>query len=183
MARMTITEALAELKTLRKRVEKKRGTISEFIARPNRVKDPLESEGGARAYIQRERQAAHDLTTRMVQIRVAIQRANLDTPVTVCGTTNSVAFWLAWRRDAEGLERSILDGMEHTIRAVRQQVSSRQTPVRVVDDEAKAAPDDIVIEVNEAALHEASEKHTEVMGALDGALSLINATTYVEIPD
>lgn len=44
---LTITEALAEIKTVGKRVEKKREFIKAFLARQDGVKDPLEKDGGS----------------------------------------------------------------------------------------------------------------------------------------
>lgn len=39
---MTITEALAEIKTIGKRLEKKRAAIAGNLARDSRLKDPFE---------------------------------------------------------------------------------------------------------------------------------------------
>ena len=53
---ITITEALAEIKTVGKRVEKKREFIKSFLARQDGIKDPLEKDGGSYQAIARERQ-------------------------------------------------------------------------------------------------------------------------------
>src|SRR5439155_22848829 len=95
----TITEALAEIKTIGKRLEKKRSAILQLIARDSRVKDPLEKEGGSVRYIQAERQSVKDLETRIVAIRTAIQKSNLSTPLALDGQSMSVAEWLTWRRE------------------------------------------------------------------------------------
>ena len=51
---LTITEALAEIKTLAKRIEKKRQNIGQFLVRQEGVRDPLEREGGSVAFVQTE---------------------------------------------------------------------------------------------------------------------------------
>ena len=71
----TITEALAELKTLGKRIEKKRESVAMFLTRQDGLKDPLEKDGGSVEFIKRERQAVKDLEQHHVNIRLAIQRA------------------------------------------------------------------------------------------------------------
>lgn len=43
---MLITEALAELKTLNKRVEKKKEYVKAYLYRQEGLKDPLEKDGG-----------------------------------------------------------------------------------------------------------------------------------------
>ena len=57
MAKLTITEALAEIKTIGKRLEKKREHVKGFLFRQDVFKDPFYSEGGSFSMIERERQA------------------------------------------------------------------------------------------------------------------------------
>lgn len=47
MPRLTITEALAELKTLDKRILAKQGSIPNYLVRDDRVRDPLAKDGGS----------------------------------------------------------------------------------------------------------------------------------------
>ena len=47
MSAITVTEALAEIKTTQKRIEKKREHILNFAWRQERMKDPLERDGGS----------------------------------------------------------------------------------------------------------------------------------------
>ena len=61
MSKLTITEALAEIKTIEKRIDKKRQSLQPYIARMDGVKDPLEKSGGSAAFIKAERQAIGDL--------------------------------------------------------------------------------------------------------------------------
>lgn len=76
--KLTITEALAEVKTIKARVTKKQEGIMRYFARDARLKDPLLAEGGSSIWIERERQAIKDLLARMVTIRTAIQRKNCE---------------------------------------------------------------------------------------------------------
>ena len=86
----TITEALAEIKTIGKRLEKKRESVKAYLARDSRVKDPLEKEGGSTEYVRKERQAISDLEKRVVTIRTAIAKSNLGTAVTIQGMSMTV---------------------------------------------------------------------------------------------
>ena len=99
MSKLTITEALAEIKTINKRLQTKRQNTLQYVARDARVKDPLEREGGSVEFLKRERQSIKDLEQRVVAIRTAIQRSNLETRTTIAGRELSIAEWLTWRRE------------------------------------------------------------------------------------
>lgn len=53
MGTMTITEGLAEIKTIGKRIEKKRTFVLNYVARQNMFVDVLAKEGGSEAAIWR----------------------------------------------------------------------------------------------------------------------------------
>lgn len=171
---MTITEALAEIKTVGKRIEKKQEFINGYVMRPENLRDPLEKDGGSRTAIDREMQAIGDLEQRLVTLRLAIQKANADTPVTVEGVTKSMAEWLVWRREVAPLRQRRLNGLRTGIVGARQNYvqKARQQGVEV-----KA--DDLVVNVDEQALAREAETLETVLAQLDGQLSLKNATILI----
>jgi hypothetical protein len=67
MTEITITEALADVKTIDKRIEKKKYFVQSYLVRQERLKDPLEKDGGATKVIHQERQAIQDLQERNPQ--------------------------------------------------------------------------------------------------------------------
>src|SRR6266436_4028054 len=99
MAKLTITEALAEIKTIAARAQKKRDGVAKYIVRDSRIRDPFQAEGGSEKWIQQERQVLSDLATRHISIRTAIQQANLSSKMTVQDMTLTVSEWLTWRRE------------------------------------------------------------------------------------
>jgi hypothetical protein len=187
MTKLTITEALAEVKTINSRIKKKRESIMRYFARDSKLKDPLEESGGSIAFVRQERQAIHDLEERIVTIRSAIQAKNLETNVQVGDKTRTVSAWLNWRREVaepddiqrskEG-SRAFLNQMVREITNVRQQLLAKG--YKVVDQETKDG-NQIVIAVNERELAADVETMETTLGDLDGKLSLINATTFIEI--
>lgn len=180
MAAITITEALADLKTMAKRIEKKREHIGMFLVRQDGVKDPLEKDGGSVAVIARERQAIGDLERRHVAIRTAIQAINRATPITIAETTKSIAEWLTWRKEvAPGVQKSIAQ-----IRAVVQnaRAQAQQKGWGVVPATGTAAnPTDFLVNVDEAQLAKEAEQIETILGTLDGQLSLKNATVTIDV--
>ena len=175
----TITEALAELKTISKRIEKKRSFVTSYLLRPDAQKDPLIKEGGSPELVKRERQAIKDLEKRHIAIRMAIQRSNLETVITVEGISKSVAEWLTWRKEVAPDVQRDLNNLKLTIERARQAVQKLGGSVVVPGADSK--PQDIVVNVEERELASDMELMESILGTLDGQLSLRNATTTIDI--
>lgn|SRR3990167_4041310 len=178
-AKLTITEALAEVKTIEKRIQKKREFVMSYLYRQEALKDPLAKEGGSGAAIDRELQAIRDLADRHVAIRAAIARANAETTLSVNGTTRSVADWLTFRREVAPTSSQFLREVRGRIDAVRSEASKRGFVT--VAAGAEARPGDVVVNLDEMTLAKDIEAMEETLGQLDGALSLKNATTFVDL--
>lgn len=178
MSEMTITEALAEMKTLEKRIAKKRQFVADFLWRPERLKDPLDKQGGSVAAVQEARQSIDDLCKRAVDIRLAIQDANESATITVAGVTKSIAEWLVWRREVAPGQQQFINNMRMNINRMREE--AQQKGIHVTATEA-ASLDDVVVNVDEKALAAEAEQIEEVLGALDGQLSLKNATVTIGV--
>lgn len=177
--KMTITEALAELKTLGKRIQKKREFVASHLIRQDKFKDPLEKDGGSPKVINSERQSIADLENRSIAIRMAIAAINHHTSVTINGITHTIAEWLVWRREVAPSHQNFLLNLQAAISRAR--AEGRRSGASVVSrGEEAASPNDIVVNVNEVELAEEIERLETVLGTLDGQLSLKNATTTVE---
>jgi hypothetical protein len=178
MDRITITEALAELKTIQKRIEKKRDFIGQYLARSAAMRDPLEKDGGSFETIRKEKQSIGDLQKRFVDIRCAINKVNLETKLTLKGRTLSIAEWIIWRRNVAPTEQSYTGELVRTIESVRRKTMERGGKLNPEEDYKK---EDVVISLNETELHEYAEGLEELLGTLDGKFSLINATTFIKV--
>lgn len=180
MAQVTITEALAEIKTIGARLGKIQEFIKTYAFRDERARDPLEREGGSVAQIQRQRQAAKDLRERQIQLRSAINRSNQSTMVTVEGTARSVAEWIIWKREiAPGL-RAEMNAFVLQLDMARNQ--ARKANVSVVQNQESARnPGDIVSNLPEIELANERDLLEKILGTLDGQLSLNNARTLIEV--
>ena len=178
MAKLTITEALAEIKTIKSRIAKKREGIGAYLVRQEKFKDPLEKDGGSRTFIARERQGIADLEQRMVDIRRAIQTANMQETVTLGGTSRSIADWLAWRREVAPDAQKFLNALRSGVNSVRADAARKGVSVTASET---GKPDDVIVNVNEILLAAEIDALEETLGALDGQLSLKNATVMVDI--
>lgn len=174
---LTITEALAEIKTIGKRMEAKRAGIMPFVARQDGVRDPMERDGGSAKFITAERQALDDLGKRVIALRRGIQRANDTTAITVGGVSHTISEWLTWRREIAPGVRAFLVQLRNQLNGIRDQ--AKRQGVAVGAPGTTAQPADFVININETELASQIESIEEILGTLDGQLSLKNATTPI----
>lgn len=178
---ITITEALAEIKTVGKRVETKRGFIFGYLGRQDGVRDPLEKDGGSAKVIEQERQAIGDLEKRLIALRRGIQRANDETALAINGTTRSISEWLTWRRDVAPGQKQLLSGLQAGINNLRQQAKQHGAAlISASASTAATAPTDIIVNVDERKISEEAEALEDTLGQLDGQLSLKNATVTIK---
>lgn len=175
---MTITEALAEIKTISKRIQSKREYVRTYMVRLESLKDPFEKDGGSAKAIEQEMQAIKDLEQRIVDLRREINFVNDTTQIEIEGVSRTIAAWIIWRREvAPGRERFIND-LRMKLENARGQL--RVQPIYLTKGEQEK-PQDMVINVDEAALAKEAEQIKNILGQLDGQLSLKNATTMIKI--
>ncbi len=117
----TITEALAELKTIQKRITKKREFIDNNLARQDFVRDPHLGDGGTEKLNEEAFQSISDMEERTIRIRSAILKSNLETFIKVGGffTGRSVQDWLTWRREILDRQRKFFDGLNTKINSLK----------------------------------------------------------------
>ena len=176
---ITITEALAEIKTAQARIAKRREGVLPYVIRDARLRDPLESDGGSAEFVRRELQAIGDLEERVVQIRTAIQQVNLATTVTIEGESRTISAWLNWRRDIAPGQRETYNKLHRTITQAR--TAATQRGGRLTEQGVSEQPVDIIVAVRERDLLAQMEHLEATLGLLDGRLSLLNATTTIEV--
>jgi hypothetical protein len=175
---MTITEALAELKTLRARIEKKQKFVHSYCARQRVLQDCYVEEGGTPQKITEELQAIGDLEKRIVRIRLAILAANLSLPLTIQKVTQSVQGWLTWRREIADSRKGFVSGIIREVARIKHEAVSRGGEIG--DGPAKNNFD-LVIQVDESSFNKENEHLVEILGELDGQLSVINATSQIDV--
>jgi hypothetical protein len=175
----TITEALAEIATIDKRIPKKAADLVPYVARPEQVKDPFEKSGGSAKYLREQRQSHADLLLRKINLRAAIARANAETMIAIGGQEMSVADWLVWKRECYGPENDLLKGLLAQAQYARNQAQQKGVMLVKVGD--ASSPDDIIVNLDEQALIADAEALQEKFGLLDGLLSLKNATVTIDV--
>lgn len=179
--KLTITEALAEIKTIGKRIETKQSQLESYIVRDSRMRDPMEQGGGSTAFILRERQAINDLQKRIVELRTKIQQSNMVTRLALNGQDMTVYEWLIWRREVAPTASNQLSRIWQTLQNARRGAQQRGVNVIAAAAAVQSGNDvsEIIVNVNEQEIAKERENVEAVLGELDGRLSLINATTTI----
>lgn len=177
--KLTITEALAEIKTIGKRMEKKREFVLGYLARQDAMKDPLEKDGGSAHLIENEQQALRDLGQRIVRLRSLIAEANRKHKINCRGLTETVADWITWRREVAPGRMKFLNQIRSNVSQIRAQAQKQGLNVLGTSD-GTARPTDVIVNVSEQKLAFEIERMEEVLGTLDGQLSLANAVFFIE---
>lgn len=177
--KITITEALQEVKTIDARIQKKKEFIFSFLFRQNNQRDPHEKDGGSAQLIARERQSITDLLERKISIRNAINIANSENYITIKDQSRTISAWLVWKRDVAPTLKNVLNEIANRLQSVRQDASRKGFAVTQV-----APADvtfDVIVNINESELAKQIEDLEEILLTLDGQFSLKNATITIEV--
>lgn len=178
-SKITITEALQEIKTIDARIQKKKEFVFNFLFRQNVQRDPHEKDGGSAALISQERQAINDLLERKISIRTAINIANSENQITIGKQTRKISEWLVWKRDVAPTLKSLLNETASRLQGMRQEVVRKG--LAVVQSTPAEVTTDVIVNVNENELAKQIETLEETMSTLDGQFSLKNATIKIEV--
>ncbi len=181
MPTLTISDALAEVQTIRRRIDQKQQLIAAYLLRPPHYRDPLRAEGGSAAVLAREWASLRALHERTVLLRRLIQQAYERTAVTFGDQTRCLADWLAWRREVSARRAGFLKALSTRIRRARRAAAlrARKQPAGSGRDK----PADVVVHLNEQELARETETLEELLGYLNGQLALKNATLTIDVPE
>lgn len=176
---MTITEALAEIKTVIKRIDSKREFVKQYLVRIDNIKDPLEKDGGSEKVIAEAMQSIADLEQRLVDLRLAIQTANETNTIKIGEAERSIADWLVWRREVMPSKKRFYASLNNTLRTAREQVKACRPGS--LQGGVQEKPLEVVANISDKELATVIEVLEQIDGNLDGQLSLKNATIQVEV--
>jgi len=149
----------------------------EYLCRDKQLTDPMIKVGGSPEYIENEQQAIKDLEEQLVKIRISIQEANMNTPLTIMQWEHTVSYWLNWRREVADGNKQFLLNIAAYISRYREKAAEKGYTIGRDDKEAETKQ--ILVNIDEAELANRIDIAEQILGELDGKLSLINATTTV----
>lgn len=173
---ITITEALADIKLIEKKIESKKSFIAGNLVRVKHMPDPL---GDSRDSLTREVQSINDLQARLVKIRSAIAKANIESSITVGDRTKTIYDWLTWKREVATKEIDLYKSIYNGTKAAIDAAATR--PQIYKDDQGNTHLVAIETALDYPEYVKKFESATETLEKLDGQLSLKNATIQINV--
>lgn len=183
MEKLTITEGLAEITLIKKKLLAKQSKIKDMLTRVEHLPDVFEKEGGSQEVVGREMQGISDLVHRLIRIRAAISKANLLTLIVIADDqgdkiTMTIHDWLIWKREAARDFIGFVAGVNKSVRA-HMENAGRQPQV-YKDEAGNVQVAKIKINLDYPAWLALESSTTDRLQKLDGQLSLKNATVVIE---
>jgi hypothetical protein len=176
MPTITIAEALAEIATIGRRLDRKQQLVSAYLLREAQYRDPIRLEGGSSAVLARELETIRALHDRKVLLRRLIRQAYERTMVILGDRSRSLADWLRWRREVSARRAGFLQALTTRMSCARRQAAWL--------NEARAdKPRDVLVHLDEQDLARQRETLEETLGSLEGQLALKNATVTIALPE
>jgi hypothetical protein len=182
MTKMTITEALAEIKLINSKLEKKRVRVLDNLVRYSHQPDPFAHEaGGSHGYLNAEVQSIAALEENIGKIRAAIMSANLLHTAEVMGKTKTIYEWLVWKRDVANNIKIFF--LQVYVKSKERIEYMRKNPHTVGQPSAEVDPElsKVVPSLNYVEFSKKHEEVCDILSKLDGVLSLKNATIVVDV--
>lgn len=175
---ITITEALAEINLIKKKIDDAEVGIRTMLVRASHVPDFYQEHGGAALMITKTQQSIRDLRTRFLSIRSGISKANIENQISVNGETKTIFDWLTWKREIyQPLEKALKEQI-HTLKQSAEKEAAR--PEVWKDQDGRTQLVSYVRNADLKTLEDEYNRIVEVYGKLDGQLSLKNATIVIQ---
>lgn len=178
MEKMTITEALAEIKLIQKKNDKLRNHVLGNLVRAAHVPDPFDKDGGSQQANFAWLQSIKDSEARQLRIRSAIAMANLTTAITIKEETKTIFDWLTWRREIAETCATFYETIARNIKSRLDEMSSK--PQVWKDTEEKTHLLQLIPNLSYPDKQAVALALRDKLEKLDGQLSLKNATIVIE---
>jgi hypothetical protein len=172
MAKITLTEALAQHKLTLKKIEDKTRELSHYTVRDERIVDPLAKSGStSEKFVAEQMQSIEDLSTHAIRLHSSITGKNREVKVRFGNMEMTVEDALTWRREVAPLKKNLLNGILSQARTARQKAGASGS---------NEAPK-VVVSFDEAEAMNKLEALSDALGKLDTELSIVNATQTIEV--
>jgi predicted dithiol-disulfide oxidoreductase (DUF899 family) len=178
MERMTITEALSEIKLIKAKTDKLRQLVKANLYRFEEQPDIFEKEGGSKRFAEATTQAVKDHEDRLTKIRAAITKANLENTITLGSDTKSIFEWITWKREVSQARFTFINGIQQELKNVEDKF--RREPPAYRDKEQVLVFYKVQYNLDYSTFVTKAQEVADQLQKLDGQLSLKNATLVIE---
>lgn len=175
---MNIAHGFSEIRLSEKKISHAEAFITQNLARGASLIDPYADKGSSqKEEVERSLQSIHDLEERIVDIKLAIARANASTSFTIDMVTRTVAEWIIWRQTSADRQLKLIQDVAATIRRLGNEHTASLRGLALGRD---TKPDQMIFFLDEQWVRDQLDRHEEIYEKLDAELSVFNATTELE---
>ena len=190
--KMTIARGLTRLKTIKAQLESIANQIGAYAVISSKSRSPLgeqkvsleKNHAQATEAVNSLYQQFHDLTNEYLKIKMAIDRANLSTVISVGGKEMTIQEALIYRRDIQQYVQSLNSQYGRAATVAQQAVDKHNSNVNTegMDDSTiKAVMAEVLYLVPRERINEVNKFLVEFMTELDGTLNEVNAITEIAV--
>jgi hypothetical protein len=190
--KMTIARALTRLKTIKAQLQKINNDIGNYGAISSKSRSPLgdpkasldKNHNQAIEHIRSLYQQFEDLTKEYIKIKTAIDKANMQTIITVANKTMTIQEALVYRRDISKFVQELLGKYGQAVNRATDEVYRHNASIKTdgMDEAAvKVVLSEVLYLVPKEKIQESENFLTAFLVELDGILNEVNAITEIEI--
>jgi len=179
--KLMIAQAMNEVKLAEKKIQSSLEFILRNLLREEDRRDPFAKDGTTQeAMVKSALQSIQDNEKRIVSLKLAINKINLETSLTVESMSATIAEWLIWRRDILPPQKQRLQALVQRMTAAlgEPSIAARRTAAAAGVQFEKVQ---IIVNLSEKDLMAAIQKLDTIEERLDAMLSMANATTPIEV--
>lgn len=190
--KMTIARGLTRLKTIKAQLGNIAYQIGEGGAISNKSRHPM---GEQKASLDKNHNQAiesinslyqkfNDLTKEYIKIKLAIDKANMSTVISIGGKEMTIQEALIYRRDIQDYVQSLNAQYSRAVAKAQQDVDkhNRSLNTEGMDETTlKAVLADVLYLVPRERINEVNKFLVEFMTELDGTLNEVNALTEIDL--
>lgn len=190
--KLTIARGLTRLKTIKAQLASIAIQIATNGAISNKARHPL---GEQKAAIDKNHNQAveavnslyqqfDDLTSEFIRIKLAIDKANLNTVISIGGKEMTIQEALIYRRDVQAYVQSLSNQYGRAVMSAQQAVDKHNNSLNTEgmdENTIKAVRADVLHLVPRERINEVNKFLVEFMTELDGTLNEVNALTEITV--
>lgn len=190
--KMTIARGLTRLKTIKAQLNNISQQIGQYGAWVDKQKHPLgdtnhndikKNHAQAREKVASLYQQFHDLKNEHIKIKLAIDKANMNTSIEVAGKIMTIHEALLYEREVASYISELTSAYKRSVSAAEQRVKLFNNQFNSVqEDNVKAALlADVSYLVSKDAIEELDKFTIEFLTEIDGIKNEVNALTEIEL--
>ena len=192
--KMTIARGLGRMKTIRSQLQNIISDIQAYSAWNNKKRHPLgqnnvDLKANHKEAVQKIEslyQQYNDLTKEFVKIKNAIDKANMETQITIGDKTMTINEALVYKRNLSDLALEFVKGYEQSVLKAEHDVTKYNNllkPEALPEESRKQIEADILYLLPLEKVSEMKSFATEFVAEIDAVLNEVNAVTEIEIED